>query len=91
MKASPMPAHQNEGERAALDLLVLIHGVEDRSRVVAPAGDVADLRRQADAREMALDTRSASAKSQRPRRAEKRAAQTMPIATPSPWTSRALS
>ena len=48
MKALADPPGENEGQPAALDLLVLAHGGENRVRVRVEAGNVADAGRQAD-------------------------------------------
>ena len=67
-------AREDEGERAALDLLVLAHGLDDVVRAGVETGDVGNSRRQADRAQMRLDPiRSGRrAKPQSRREAERR-------------------
>ena len=80
-------ARQDEGEPAALDLLVLPHRLQHRLRSGGEAGDVLDARRQA--RPPADGARPARrpGPEQSPSACEKRNAQASPTATPSPCTS----
>ena len=49
-KLAPMPLREDEGQPAALDLLVLAHRLQDRRRVGVEPAHGADAGRQADAR-----------------------------------------
>ena len=81
-------AGQDEGQRATRHFLVLRNVIKQR-RGRASGRNIGDAPRQADAARCA-STRAASSGLARLRR-ENRCARTMPMATPSPWTSRAQS
>ena len=81
-------ARQDEGERAALDLLVLGDQVHQAVGVGHAAGHLGDIGSAGRPPQDGAIARSASACGSRPRRAENSNASAMPIATASPCSSR---